>query len=151
MITSFKIFENLKNIELENVEIKVENTIPPLLDFLIENFAFIFHKQKRKYRALKIKSIKGVFNKRTLKKKNEYFETNLLINLASKPNDIEDVLDITALYDNTQCAYTIKINNDIVYDISNDEKEDYNKKLIELALREYKKYLKSKNWKIKNA
>lgn len=153
MITNFKIFE--KALQFKDISIKVENSVPPLLDYLIEELSFIYHKQNRKPRALRVDSIEGYFNKRTLKRKDEYLETNLKIKTCSNPSKIEDTIDATVLFKSNfgqdEYTFTIKINNDIVYDINSDEEKDYNKKLVELVVKEYKKHLKSKNWKLKNA
>ena len=142
MITSFKIFEELN----DDIQLEVENSIPPLIDLLIDDLSFIIHKQKRKYLSLRPESITGYFNKKKVKSKDQYFETILKIKMLSKPKRIEDVIDAGVVFrsntEEKEYTFTIKINDKIVYDFISDEETDYNKRLIELAVREYKKFLK---------
>lgn len=149
MITKFKIFE-----DLENILIEVDNPIKELLDYLIDELSLIFYKRKTNYKALKIKSIKGFFDKTRIEQKNKIIKSELKIELTSIPKILNDTIDANMMcrknFNGTECIYTIKINNDEVYDFPISDVADYNKKLVEVAVREYKKHLK-KEYHIKNA
>lgn len=106
-----------------------------LIDRLIENLTIVV--KKRKIRNFRIKSINGFINKGTFTSKGYSYETRLEITLTNK--DI-----IIGEYKSNNI--TIKINDDIVYDLSYKTFDD--EVLIDKIVSEYIKKLKEQKYKI---
>jgi len=123
-----------------DIKIEVEGKESGLLQKLIDNLSIVV--KRNKLRNISIKSIKGYINKKTFLVWNGYvYDSYLEVTLSNKDLIVAEYKSITS-------NISIKVNNDIVFDLSH--KSFDNEVLIDKMLSEYIKYLKNKNFTIED-
>lgn len=133
MITKFKIYSN------NDLNIEMENNDENLNKKIIDNFSLIIYKQKRKPKNLRVKKLKGYYNKRDFKNFNLIYKTKIIIELSNF-----DIIEgkLVVYLDSIKNNIKIKINNTLVYNINN--KKFDNETLIEKLKEKYKNYIQKK-------
>jgi hypothetical protein len=123
-----------------DIKIEVEGKESGLLQKLIEDLSVVV--KRNKLRNISIKSIKGYINKKTfLMLSGCVYDSYLEVILSNK-----DV--IVAEYKSITSNISIKVNNDIVFDLNH--KSFDNEFLIDKMVSEYIKYLKNENFTIQD-
>jgi hypothetical protein len=142
MITKFeKLFE--KDMDLTDIVINVENEKKELIDKIKHELSIITYKRKNNPKTIRIKEISGYFNKKDFKNIKLIYRTYLVINLS---NGDKIKAKLSAYKDINENNITIKINNDLVFNLDN--KNYTNEILVDKLINKYKEFL-VKEYKIK--
>jgi hypothetical protein len=124
---NFNDFINEKNIEDDDISIKIDNSNPEFVSYLIDKFTYIITKR-------------SVKNLRPIKINGLIVNDKIDINITMTNKDI-----IKGVYESENLM--ISINSEIIYDV---DKKDLNEnKFVDKLSEEYVKYLKNKNYKVK--
>lgn len=135
MITKFeKLFE--KNVDLTDIIVDVKNEKDDLIDKIKHELSIITYKRKNSPKTIRIKKISGYFNKRDFKNIKLLYRTYIIIYLS---NNDKIKAKLSIYQDNNQNNISIKINDEIVYDLDNQKFN--NEILIEKLIYKYKEYL----------
>ncbi len=133
MITKFeKLFEN--KINIDDIKVEIKNEDKKLIEKIKQELSIISYKKKNSPKTIRIKEINGYFNNTDFKKINLIYRTYINIKM-SNDDDLKAKLSVFKDEKNIN----IKINNEIVYDIDNDNFT--NEILVEKLINKYKEYL----------
>lgn len=142
MITQFK--EILETIDISDIEYNIENENKELINKIKQELSIVIYKRKNNPKPLRIKNINGYFDKKDFKNINLIYRTLITVNLS---NSDKLCGKLSAYKKENENNITIKINDNIVYDIDN--KKFNNEYLIDKLVEKYKEYL-LKEYKIRN-
>jgi hypothetical protein len=135
MITKFEqLFE--QNIDLEDVIVNVENEKTEFIDKIKHDLSIITYKRANSPKPIRIREIKGYFNKRDFKNIKLLYNTYLNISMSNG-----DKIDakLSVFQDENYNNINIKINNELIYDLDN--KKFNNEIFVDKVITKYKESL----------